>query len=432
MTAPPSAGPSPEGEEGRFVSRGRDFHSKGSFITQPPIASDTSMYKVRTYNKIALSGLDRFPRQAYEVGSDIAHPDAFLLRSQKLQGIEVPQSLLAVARAGAGVNNVPVAEYGKLGIVVFNTPGANANAVKELVMAGMLLSSRAIVDSMNFVQSLADLKDPAEMSPRVEKEKSRFAGNELKGKTLGIVGLGAIGSMVAEMALAMGMKVVGFDPVLSIDAAWRLSNEVSRMENLQSLLARSDYVSMHVPAVDGTRHMINNDTLAAIKPGAVLLNFARDTIVDAAAVLESLAAGKLGKYVCDFPEPSLLGNPQIIALPHIGASTEESEENCAVMAANQLVDYLENGNIENSVNFPKISMERSPGTARIIFSNDNVPGVLGQVLSVLAENKVNVVDMVNKSRAELAFNIVDVETLPGDDVLRAIAKVEHVIRIRVI
>jgi len=432
MTAPPSAGPSPEGEEGRFVSRGRDFHSKGSFITQPPIASDTSMYKVRTYNKIALSGLDRFPRQAYEVGSDIAHPDAFLLRSQKLQGIEVPQSLLAVARAGAGVNNVPVAEYGKLGIVVFNTPGANANAVKELVMAGMLLSSRAIVDSMNFVQSLADLKDPAEMSPRVEKEKSRFAGNELKGKTLGIVGLGAIGSMVAEMALAMGMKVVGFDPVLSIDAAWRLSNEVSRMENLQSLLARSDYVSMHVPAVDGTRHMINNDTLAAIKPGAVLLNFARDTIVDAAAVLESLAAGKLGKYVCDFPEPSLLGHPQIIALPHIGASTEESEENCAVMAANQLVDYLENGNIENSVNFPKISMERSPGTARIIFSNDNVPGVLGQVLSVLAENKVNVVDMVNKSRAELAFNIVDVETLPGDDVLRAIAKVEHVIRIRVI
>jgi D-3-phosphoglycerate dehydrogenase (EC 1.1.1.95) len=394
--------------------------------------SDTFMYKVRTYNKIALSGLDRFPRQAYEVGSDIAHPDAFLLRSQKLQGIEVPQSLLAVARAGAGVNNVPVAEYGKLGIVVFNTPGANANAVKELVMAGMLLSSRAIVDSMNFVQSLGDLKDPAEMSPRVEKEKSRFAGNELKGKTLGIVGLGAIGSMVAEMALAMGMKVVGFDPVLSIDAAWRLSNEVSRMENLQSLLARSDYVSMHVPAVDGTRHMINNDTLAAIKSGAVLLNFARETIVDSAAVLQSLAAGRLGKYVCDFPEPCLLAHPQIIAMPHIGASTEESEENCAVMAANQLVDYLENGNIVNSVNFPTISMERSPGTSRIVFSNDNVSGVLGQVLSVLAENKVNVVDMMNKSRAELAFNIVDVETPPGDDVARAIGAVEHVIRVRVI
>ena len=205
--------------------------------------------------------------------------------------------------------------------------------------------------------------------------------------------------MVADMALAMGMRVVGYDPVLSIDAAWRLSNEVSRMENLQALLARSDYVSMHVPAIDATRHMINNDTLATIKKGAVLLNFARDAIVDAAAVLQSLDAGHLGKYVCDFPEPALLGHPQIIAMPHIGASTEESEENCAVMAASQLVDYLENGNIVNSVNFPKIVMERSPGTSRIVFSNDNVPGVLGQVLSVLAENKVNVVDMMNKSRA---------------------------------
>lgn len=390
------------------------------------------MYKVRTYNKIAVSGLDRFPRQSYEVGSDIAHPDAFLLRSQKLHDVEVPDSLLAVARAGAGVNNVPVAAYGKRGIVVFNTPGANANAVKELVMAGMLLSARGIVASMEFVQSLTAITDPAEMSQRVEKEKSRFAGNEIRGKTLGIVGLGAIGSMVAKMALAMGMKVVGFDPVLSIDAAWRLSNEVSRMENLQSLLARSDYVSVHVPAIDGTRHMINGDTLAAVKPGAVLLNFARDSIVDAAAVLQSLAAGKLGKYVCDFPEPGLLGHPQVIAMPHIGASTEESEENCAVMAANQLVDYLEKGNILNSVNFPSISMERSPGTSRILFSNDNVSGVLGHVLSVLADNKVNVVDMMNKSRAELAFNIIDVEKLPCDAVISAIRAVEHVIRVRVI
>ncbi len=390
------------------------------------------MYKVRTYNQISIKGLDRFPRQSYEVGSDIAHPDAFLLRSQKLQGIEVPVSLLAVARAGAGVNNVPVAEYGKQGIVVFNTPGANANAVKELVMAGMLLSARGIIDGMNYVQSLASLQDPAEMSPLVEKAKSRFAGSELRGKTLGIVGLGAIGSMVADMALAMGMTVVGFDPVLSIDAAWRLSNEVSRMENLQSLLARSDYVSLHVPAVDGTRHMINDDTLAVIKQGAVLLNFARDAIVDSAAVLRSLDAGRLGKYVCDFPEPVLLGHPKIIAMPHIGASTEESEENCAVMAANQLVDYLENGNIVNSVNFPKISMERSPGTSRITFSNDNVSGVLGRVLSVLADNKVNVVDMMNKSRGELAFNIVDVERVPGEEVINAIKAVDHVIRVRVI
>jgi D-3-phosphoglycerate dehydrogenase len=390
------------------------------------------MYKVRTYNQISIKGLDRFPRQSYEVGSDIAHPDAFLLRSQKLQGIEVPESLLAVARAGAGVNNVPVAEYGKRGIVVFNTPGANANAVKELVMAGMLLSARGIIDGMNYVQSLVDLTDPAEMSPLVEKAKSRFAGHEIRGKTLGIVGLGAIGSMVADMALAMGMTVVGFDPVLSIDAAWRLSNEVSRMENLQSLLARSDYVSLHVPAVDATRHMINDDSLAVIKPDAVLLNFARDAIVDAAAVLRSLDAGRLGKYVCDFPEPVLLGNPKIIAMPHIGASTEESEENCAVMAANQLVDYLENGNIVNSVNFPKIGMERSRGSSRITFSNDNVSGVLGNVLSILASNKVNVVDMVNKSRGELAFNIVDVERVPDDAVIDAIRAVDNVIRVRVI
>ena len=390
------------------------------------------MYKVRTYNKISVKGLDRFPRQAYEVGSDIAHPDAFLLRSQKLQGIDVPASLLAVARAGAGVNNVPVAEYGKQGIVVFNTPGANANAVKELVMAGMLLSARGIVDGMNFVQSLGDLNDAAEMSARLEKEKSRFAGHEISGKTLGIVGLGAIGSMVADMALAMGMQVVGFDPVLSIDAAWRLSNEVSRMENLQSLLARSDYVSLHVPAVDATRHMLNSDTLAVIKEGAVLLNFARDAIVDSAAILRSLDSGRLGKYVCDFPEPTLLGHPKIIAMPHIGASTEESEENCAVMAANQLVDYLENGNIVNSVNFPKISMERSPGTSRITFANENVSGVLGHVLSVLADNKVNVVDMMNKSRGELAFNIVDVEREPGDAVIDAIKTAAHVIRVRVI
>ena len=390
------------------------------------------MYKIRTYNQISVKGLERFPRQGYEVGSDIGSPDAFLLRSQKLQGVEVPQSLLAVARAGAGVNNVPVADYGKQGIVAFNTPGANANAVKELVMAGMLLATRGILPGMAYVNSLTDMSDAAAMAALLEKEKSRFAGGEIKGKTLGIVGLGAIGSMVAEMALAMGMKVVGFDPALSIDAAWRLSNEVQRAENLQALMARSDYVSLHVPAMDATKHMINEAALAAMKPGAVLLNFARETIVDSAAVLKSLAAGKLGKYVCDFPEPAMLGNPNVIAMPHIGASTEESEENCAVMAANQLMDYLENGNIANSVNFPAVSMGRTPGAGRITFSNDNVSGVLGHVLGVLAERKVNVLDMVNKSRGELAFNIIDVEGVPGADVVGAIEAVEHVIRVRVI
>ena len=390
------------------------------------------MYKIRTYNQISVKGLERFPRASYEVGSDIGSPDAFLLRSQKLQGVEVPKSLIAAARAGAGVNNVPIADYSKLGVVVFNTPGANANAVKELVMAGMLLATRGILPGMAYVNSLTDMADAAAMAALLEKEKSRFAGGEIKGKTLGIVGLGAIGSMVAEMALGMGMKVVGFDPALSIDAAWRLSNEVQRAENLLALMARSDYVSLHVPAMDATKHMINAAALAAMKPGAVLLNFARETIVDSSAVLESLDAKKLGKYVCDFPEPAMLGNPNVIAMPHIGASTEESEENCAVMAANQLMDYLENGNIANSVNMPAVSMGRTPGAGRITFSNDNVSGVLGHVLGVLAERKVNVLDMVNKSRGELAFNIIDVEGAPGADVVSAIEVVEHVIRVRVI
>ena len=390
------------------------------------------MYKVRTYNQISVKGLDRFPRQSYEVGSDIGHPDAFLLRSQKLQGVEIPETLLAVARAGAGVNNVPVAEYSKHGIVVFNTPGANANAVKELVMAGMLLATRGILSGMAYVQSLTSMTDAAEMAQLLEKEKARFAGGEIKGKTLGIVGLGAIGSMVAEMGLAMGMNVVGFDPALSIDAAWRLSNAVTRMENLSALLARSDYVSLHVPALDATRHMINEDALASIKQGAVLLNFARETIVDPAAVLRSLDQDKLGTYVCDFPEPAMLGRADVIAMPHIGASTEESEENCAVMAANQIMDYLENGNITNSVNFPAVSMPRSAGTSRITFANDNVSGVLGHVLSILAEHKVNVIDMVNKSKAELAFNIIDVERCPDAEVISAIQATPHVIRVRVL
>ncbi len=389
------------------------------------------MFKVRTYNQISVKGLEQFPRQRFEVGGDIAHPDAFLLRSQKLHDMAVPPSLLAVARAGAGVNNVPVAEYGRQGIVVFNTPGANANAVKELVLAGMMLATRGILPGIAYVQTLTHMRDAAEMSALLEKEKARFAGGELKGKTLGIVGLGAIGSMVADMALAMGMKVLGFDPALSIDAAWRLSNAVTRMENLPSLLARSDYVSLHVPAMDATRHMINEDALGSIKKGAILLNFARETIVDPAAVLRALDQGRLSRYVCDFPEPEMLGRGDIIAMPHIGASTEESEENCAVAAANQLIEYLENGNIANSVNFPAVSMARVAGTSRITFSNDNVSGVLGNVLSILAEHQVNVIDMMNKSRADLAYNIIDVQDVPPAAVLVAIQAAAHVIRARV-
>lgn len=391
------------------------------------------MLKIKTYNRIAVLGLERFSREKYEVGSDIAHPDALLLRSHKLHDEVLADSVKAIARAGAGVNNVPVSDCSKKGVVVFNTPGANANAVKELVLCGLLLGSRGITGGMNYVQTLTNIHDAGEMSSLLEKEKKNFAGNELYGKKLGVVGLGAIGSMVAETALAMGMDVLGYDPALSVEAAWRLPNQVQRMENLQSLLSKADYISLHVPAIPATQHLINADTLSNVKDGAVLLNFARDAIVDSAAVVASLdSPGKLAQYICDFPEPCLLGRDDVLAMPHIGASTKEAEENCAVMAANQIVDYLENGNIKNSVNFPAIAMERDPGTVRITFANSNVSGVLGHVLGVLAEHDVNVADMVNKSRGDLAYNIIDVEQQPPDEVIAAVAAVEHVVSVRVI
>jgi len=390
------------------------------------------MFNIKTYNAISPKGLERFAQGRYQVGPDIAAPDAVLLRSHKLQGEAVPASLLAVARAGAGVNNIPVADYGKRGIVVFNTPGANANAVKELVLAGMLLAARGVLPGIEYARSLGSMNDAAAMHALLEKEKARFAGGELRGKTLGIVGLGAIGSMVADAALALGMKVLGHDPALSIEAAWRLSNAVQRMDSMPALLARSDYVSLHVPALDATRHLLNADMLAHLRPHAVLLNFARESIVDPAAVLAALAADKLGRYVCDFPEPGFAAAPKVIAMPHIGASTEESEENCAVMAADELIDYLENGHILHSVNYPAVRMERTAGATRITFANDNVAGVLGHVLSVLADAKVNVIDMTNRSRDVLAYNIIDVASRPTDDVLKAIGAVAHVIRVRVI
>jgi D-3-phosphoglycerate dehydrogenase / 2-oxoglutarate reductase len=391
------------------------------------------MFKIKTYNQISDKGLSRFSSAKYQVASDFVEPDAYILRSHKLHGEALPSSVKAVARAGAGTNNVPVPEYTQKGVVVFNSPGANANAVKELVLAGMLLGSRGILQGLDYVQGLTHMTDADEMSKLLEKEKSNFAGLELQGKTLGIVGLGAIGSMIADAALALGMNVIGYDPALSVEAAWRLPNQVGKMENLQSLLARADYVTLHVPAIDATKHMINADTLKVIKKDAVLLNFAREAIVDAHAVVESLNAGHLGKYICDFPEPILLNRNDVYAMPHIGASTEEAEENCAIMAADQLMDYLENGNIKNSVNFPNVFMDRNPGTSsRITFSNDNVSGVLGHVLSVLAENKVNVLDMVNKSRGEVAYNIIDVAVAPSASVIDALTKVNHVISVRVI
>jgi len=390
------------------------------------------MFHIRTYNKISEKGLSRLDSANYQVAADLATPDAILLRSHKLHSETLPESVLAVARAGAGVNNIPVPEYTQRGIVVFNTPGANANAVKELVLAGLLLASRGIVEGRDYVNTLGHMKDAGEMSKLLEDQKKNFAGSELAGKTLGVVGLGAIGSMVANVALAMDMQVLGYDPAISVEAAWRLSSQVRRMENLQSLLAEVDYVTLHVPAMDATKNLINADSLKIMKPTATILNFAREAIVDVKAVIAALDAGKLGRYVCDFPMPETIGHKKVIALPHIGASTDEAEENCAVMAANQLRDYLENGNIVNSVNFPNTSMNRSRGTCRITFTNDNVAGVLGQVLSVLADNKVNVIDMVNKSRNDVAYNILDVESEPSEAVISAIRAVNHLISLRVI
>lgn len=390
------------------------------------------MFQVRTYNKISDKGLCRFDAAKYTVGEDVGQPDALLLRSQKLHDEVVADSVKAVARAGAGVNNVPVADYTKRGIVVFNTPGANANAVKELVLAGMLLSSRGILQGKSFVDTLGDMTDSAEMSKLLEKEKKRFAGSELAGKTLGIVGLGAIGSMVAEVALSLGMDVKGFDPALSVDAAWRLPSQVQRMENLQSLLSGVDYLSLHVPAIEATKHMINADTLKLMRPHAVIMNFARDAIVDASAIVAALDAGELRQYICDFPEPILIGHEKVVALPHIGASTEEAEENCAIMAVNQLRDYLENGNIVNSVNFPYATMARDGSVCRLTFTNENVSGVLGHVLSIFAEHNLNVTDMMNKSRENVAYNILDFSEKPSDAVIEAVKAVEHVISLRVL
>ena len=389
------------------------------------------MYKIKTFNQISVLGLEKFSRDKYEVGSDIAHPDAILLRSQKLQNEVIADSVLAVARAGAGVNNVPVSDFSQRGVVVFNTPGANANAVKELVLAALLLSSRGIKSGIDYVNTLTDINDAAELHQLLEAQKKQFAGKELFGKTLGIVGLGAIGSLVADMALALGMKVVGFDPALSIEAAWRLSSQVQKAENMYALLARCDYVSLHVPAIPATKHMLNADALKHAKKGMVLVNFARETIVDPAAIVNALDSGQLTSYICDFPEPNFYGRNDVIAMPHIGASTAEAEENCAMMAANQLIEFLENGNIKNSVNFPDVAMARCEGP-RIIFSNENVSGVLGHVLSVLADNKINVLDMMNKSRGDLAYNILDVEAMENGHVIDAISKIKHVKSVRLI
>ncbi|MFT7112993.1 MAG: D-3-phosphoglycerate dehydrogenase [Porticoccaceae bacterium] len=389
------------------------------------------MHQVRTYNSLSDKGLSRFSADKYVVSEDCAAPEAFMLRSQKLHTEVVPDSLLAVARAGAGVNNIPVANYTEQGIVVFNTPGANANAVKELIVAGLLLGSRDIYGGMTYVQELGHIDDSAEMGKLLEKEKKRFAGTEIVGKTLGVVGLGAIGSIIANLALDLGMNVIGYDPAISVEAAWQLSSQVERMESLEKLLASADFVTLHVPAIPATKHLINTKTLSGMKATAKILNFAREEIVSTDDMVNALDKGVISGYISDFPAPALLGRKDVILMPHIGASTEEAEENCAVMAADQLKDFLENGNIYNSVNYPPTKMSRNGGS-RMTFTNSNVPKVLGQVLSVLADANLNVVDMVNKSRGEIAYNIIDIEGDIDEAVIGKVANVDGVMRVRLI
>jgi len=387
--------------------------------------------QILTLNQISVQGLERLPRDSYELASEFSHPDAILLRSHKLQPGDIPDSVLAIGRAGAGVNNVPVADCTKRGIPVFNAPGANANAVKELVATGLLLGSRGVVEGIDYVKTLGSMSDEAELNKTLEANKKTFKGNELVGKTLGVVGLGAIGSLVAEMALTLGMDVVGYDPALSVEAAWRLSSQVRKADTLSALFARCDYITLHLPVLEATRGLVNDELLGAARPGTCLLNFARQEIVDQRAVIAALDSGNLRRYIADFPSPELIGRDDCILMPHIGASTEEAEDNCAIMAADQLRDFLENGNVRNSVNFPTLILERESG-CRLSVTNENVPKILGNVLSILADENINVIDMLNKSRDDIAYNLIDVGASVSADVLEKMSSIEGVINVRMI
>lgn len=388
-----------------------------------------TMFKVLTYNNISAVGLDRFPRDRYEVASEIQHPDAVMLRSFDLHGVEIPATLKAVGRAGAGVNNIPVAEYTQRGIPVFNAPGANANAVKELVIAGMLLAARKICPAWHYAQTLEG--DNAAIHSQVEKGKKQFAGFELAGKTLAVLGLGAIGVKVANAAMDLGMDVVGFDPQLTVESAWQLSSQAKRAGSIDDLIGKADLVTLHVPLNDHTRHVINAARLDFMKKGAILLNFSREKVVDEEAVLAALDSGQISAYVCDFPSRKLLGHAGVIALPHLGASTAEAEDNCAIMVADQLRDYLENGNIRNSVNLPEVVVPRTQGV-RLSIVNQNVPNMVGQVSSALAEANLNILDLINKSRGDVAYTLVDLNSAVPDETLNRIRGIEGVLFARVI
>lgn len=364
------------------------------------------MYKILTLNNISVAGLERLPRESYEVASEIQHPDGILLRSFKMHEMEIPASLKAVGRAGAGVNNIPVDKMSAKGVAVFNAPGANANAVKELVIAGMLMGCRNLCQAWDFARQLEG--DDETITKQVEAGKKNFAGFELPGRTLGVVGLGAIGRYVANAALDLGMNVIGFDPGITVEGAWQLSSQVEKASSIDELLPKVDFVTFHVPLVDATRHMINANRLKTMRDHAVILNFARNGIIDDEAVSAAIKEGKIYAYVCDFPSNRLKNHERVITLPHLGASTKEAEDNCAIMVAEELRDYLENGNVKNSVNFPEVHMARTEGH-RMAIVNSNVPNMVGQISSALADKGLNIIDMINKSRGDLAYTLIDID-----------------------
>jgi len=387
------------------------------------------MYKIQTLNKIAACGLERLPRDNYETASEIGHPDGILVRSQEMHTLELPASVLAIARAGAGTNNIPIPKATEKGIVVFNTPGANANAVKELVLAAMLLSSRRIVQGLNWSQGLKGKGD--EVPELVEKGKAQFVGPEIEGKTLGVIGLGAIGVMVANAANALGVKVIGFDPYISVEAAWKMNTNVRKAPSLDALVAESDFITIHVPLTPETKGLFNKERLARTKKGARIINLSRSGLVDNTALKAELASGRLGGYVTDFPEEDLLGVDNILAIPHLGASTPEAEDNCAIMAADQMREYLERGNIKNSVNFPAAEMAPT-GKTRVTIANKNVPNMVGQITAVLAKHKLNIEDMLNKNKGEVAYNIIDLEGAIPATLQDELAAIDGVLLVRVI
>jgi D-3-phosphoglycerate dehydrogenase len=386
-------------------------------------------FKILTLNNISVRGLERLPRDLYEVASEIGHPDAVLLRSADMHAMEVPASVLAVGRAGAGTNNVPVAKLSRRGIPVFNAPGANANAVKELVLAGLFLASRNICQAWGYVRSLEG--DDHAIEEAVEKGKKKFVGHELPGRTLGVVGLGAIGVEVANAALGLRMKVLGYDPQITVQRAWQLSSGVEQALSLDDLFARCDMVTVHVPLNDATRALVSEARIRLMRKGSVVLNFARAGIVDEAAVLRELDRGQLGAYICDFPTRAAKDHPRVVALPHLGASTGEAEENCAIMVAETLRDFLENGNVRNSVNFPEAVLPRVGGN-RVAIANDNVPNMVGQISTCLAEAGLNIADLLNKSRGDLAYTLIDTEAPIQPEVLAKLRAIPGILSARTV